>query len=121
MNAIGDWGSESNPEVVFRVCVVRDMHAKLCASYPRYRCLAPDPCPAVAAPVVLGLAPVSRLVSRLVFRLVSRLVPGRYLAGVPADVPLGVPTDVPVGVPVGVPLGVPIKIVRAPKLEPARN
>ncbi len=36
----------TNREVVFRVRVVRDVHAKLCASYPGYR--APDPCPAPA-------------------------------------------------------------------------
>ncbi len=45
-----------NREVVFRVRVVRDVRAKLCASYPGYRGLAPDPCP-IAPPAAPALAP----------------------------------------------------------------
>ena len=54
---------------MFRVRVVRDVHAKLCASSPLPLALAPDPCPAPPAPprfcrrgVPAGV-PVSRLVS----------------------------------------------------------
>ena len=70
----GDWGSEAFPpnrEVVFRVRVVRDVRAKLCANHHWVLALAPDPCPptpprfcrsGVPAGVPAGV-PVSRLVS----------------------------------------------------------
>ncbi len=57
-------------EVVFRVCIVRDVHAKLCASYLAYRDLAPDPRPPPAPP-----APWSS-------------------PGVPVGLPAGVPAGV---------------------------
>ena len=60
-----------NREVVFRVRVVRDVRAKLCASHPWVLALAPDPCPTpTPAPPrfcrggVPDGVPVSRLVSR---------------------------------------------------------
>ena len=68
-------------EIVFRVRVVRDVRAKLCASPPWYLASDPGPCPppAAAAAPLLAVAPpgprlVSWLVSRLVSRQVSRLV-----------------------------------------------
>jgi len=70
---IGGWGNEANREVVFRVRVVRDVRAKLCASYPGGVAIAPDACPAAApAPSVAvlvsrgvpaGVPVVSRLFS----------------------------------------------------------
>ena len=97
---IGGWGNEANREVVFRVRVVRDVRAKLCASYPGGVALAPDACPAAAAPSVAVLVSrgvpagvpvvsrpavfllVSSLVSR-VSRLVSSVVSRRCPCGVP--------------------------------------
>ncbi len=80
-----------NREVVFRVRVVRDVHAKPFASYLGYRGLAPDPCPTIAA-----LAPAA---APAVAPVVSRGCPG----GVPAVSPVvspGVSWECPGGVPV---------------------
>ena len=45
-----------NREVVFRVRVVRDVRAKLCASYPGYLGLALEMCPAAAAATAAAAA-----------------------------------------------------------------
>ena len=108
-----------NREVVFRVRVVRDVRAKLCASPPWFLASDPGPCPPlllsssppprrgparVPAGVLAGV-PVSRRVSwpgpvgvpagLPVFRRVSR----RGLAGVPAGVPASSSSPWPRGVP----------------------
>ena len=61
-------------EIVFRVRVVRDVRAKLCASPPWYLASDPGPCPppaaAAAAPLLAVAPPGPRLVSWLVSRLV---------------------------------------------------
>ena len=76
IHVIGGWGSESfmDPpyrEIVFRVRVVRDVRAKLCASPPWYLASDPGPCPPAAPPAapLLAVAPPGpRLVSWLVSR-----------------------------------------------------
>ena len=50
----GGWGN--NREIVFRVRVVRDVRAKLCASHPGYPGLATVPCP-TAPPAPADRAP----------------------------------------------------------------
>ena len=115
-----------NREVVFRVRVVRDVRAKLCASPPWFLASDPGPCPPLlSSPLLLLLAvapPGSRLVSWLVSRCpggcpglapsVSRLV-SRCSGGCPGVSPPvsrlvsrlvsrpPPPRHVPAGVPAG--------------------
>ena len=79
-----------NREVVFRVRVVRDVRAKLCASPPWFLASDPGPCP----PLLLSSSPPPR----------------RGPAGVPAGVLAGVPVSRRVSWPgpVGVPAGLPV-------------
>ena len=74
-----------NREVVFRVRVVRDVRAKLCASPPWFLASDPGPCPPLLSSPLLLLLAVAPPGSRLVSWLVSRC-PG-WSPGVPAGVP----------------------------------
>ncbi len=74
-----------NRAVVFRVRVVRDVRAKLCASYPANRGLVPDPCPTAPPP-----APAPAVVVPVVSRWRPGGFPGRAL-GVSQKCPGGVP------------------------------